>query len=68
MSKQTNDIDKEWAINYLQANKKPDPVICSVFGCGKKLSDWEQLYGDRCMQCSRQKKQQDIMNIIKIPE
>lgn len=67
MSSLNNDIVKEQAINYLQENKKPEPVICSVFGCGKHLTDWEQLYGDKCIQCSRKQKQ-DIMNVIKIPE
>lgn len=67
MSKQTNDITKEQVINYLQEYKKPEPVICSVFGCGKPLAEWEQLYGDKCMRCSIKKKQ-DIMNVIKVPE
>lgn len=62
-----NEHLKQAAINYLQQNKKQDPVICSVFGCGKQLSEWEQLYGDKCIQCSRQKKL-DIMKVIKVPE
>lgn len=27
-----------------------EPEICKHFGCGKKLSPMEQLYGDRCFE------------------
>lgn len=55
MTPVNNDTMKEQAINYLQQHKKAEPVICSIFGCGKKLTIQEQLFGGKCIQCSKDK-------------
>lgn len=47
---------RELAINYLQQKKASETAICSSFGCGKKLTIQEQLYGKKCIQCSKEKK------------
>ena len=28
-----------------------EPVYCSHFGCGRKLTLQEQLFGDKCIEC-----------------
>lgn len=56
-----NRPDRDIAINYLQQHKKAEPVVCSTFGCGKRLSISEQLFGNKCIQCSKQVKKTEIV-------
>jgi hypothetical protein len=41
-----------------------EPVVCKHFGCGKKLSAEETMYGDYCQQHSV-RKEVDIINVIR---
>jgi hypothetical protein len=43
-----------------------EPVVCSRFGCGKHLTDREQLFGNKCSDC-QQIKPININLLIKLP-
>lgn len=43
-----NNVQSPRKVKVVKAPKK-EPVMCCVFGCGRKLSPYEQLFGHRCI-------------------
>jgi hypothetical protein len=42
-------------MTQLILNTIPEPSVCKHFGCGKRLSPQEQLFGNRCQEHSSKK-------------
>jgi hypothetical protein len=36
----------------------PEPIVCSVFGCGRRLTIQEQLFGGKCIDHSKPEEKQ----------
>ncbi len=60
----TSEMEQQFLTNLYRLYTDKEPVICSVFGCGKKLSNQEELFGNKCVKHSGNK-QHHLTNVFK---
>lgn len=61
-ARRRNGFEDAMAYQYCEPDK--EDVVCKYFGCGKKLSMTEQLFGSRCQDHSKSIPQADPSDFI----